>query len=170
MAQIYEVDVFKVDGGFFLVQPKTGMAAVCCSYYHEINGLYYWTHHGCKSIYHFIGELSKQYVLEKLFHYQDLTEFDEDQTRKNIKEYIVRRRYECIYTAAESRELWNNLELCETPEDVMRLNIPDVWEMMNYIYKPCVNFFWKEMWPKLVEAAKQKAAEIDLRDGQKLVA
>lgn len=160
--QVNEVDVFKAESGYFLIQPQNGLVAVCCTSFSEINGVHCWAAHGAKSIYHFLADLKdKHYVIGKLFRREDVIELDVEATKHSIKNNIVHWRKSGDLDAMEARKLWDKVEQCEAEEDFLELGIDEVWHYFVKKDTYAVEWFWEHMWLPLVEMAKHKAEEID---------
>ena len=137
---------------------KTGMVSVSCPHHHELNGMHYWTHHGRKSLWQFIAEQAqdRSYVIGKLFGSNELKEFDVDETLNDIHRHIIEQRRRDGMTKEVAHELWHDAENCESPDDFARLDINEAYDFIRYEYKPCIDWFWTQVWCKFIDFAKTK--------------
>lgn len=62
-------------------------------------------------------------------------------------------------SAEVARALWDDMMSCSTPEEFHDLPIRDMWELIEDRYKPCVDFFWNNMWKEFMEDVKNKISE-----------
>jgi hypothetical protein len=121
------------------------------------NYSYWWSNTGTRDFRLFLIDLDDGYLIGKL-HPQ--REYDGDETEKNIKEHIVRRRREGCMTKEEAREEWNLLkeEDLETREGFAfwwrETKIDDAHELSCYRHPAQVCGFAKKFWPLFVDVLR----------------
>jgi hypothetical protein len=143
------------------LHPATGYVAVSCAYHRELNGCHWWNARGARSLHEFLGEISRDYTLGKLFGTHSLKEFDLEKTVEVIKAEIINWRRSGGLNEEQARDLWMELELCETPDDVARLSAPHgetFYESIAYSEKRCAAWFWDNVWKAFIGHLKEMKA------------
>lgn len=157
------LEVYKIGReAIITLQPSTGYVSVSCPWHDELNGCHWWNARGKESLHEFLIGLQRYYAMGKLFSRRALEEYDEEQTVRSIKEDIIRMRRDGDYTEEQARDLWDELEACETGEDVA--NLTDChgnrwYESIKTKPKSCADWFWNEVWAAFIAHLKGSARD-----------
>lgn len=139
------------------LQPSTGYVSVSCPHYQELNGCHWWTHRGNYTLHEFLIDLHADYTMNKLFDSRKLEEYDEDQTKKDIRDYVINLRVNNRISKIKARDIWTEVEYVETMDDIARLEgIECPYEFIRHKDKWCVAWFWNEVWFSFIEHLKEK--------------
>jgi hypothetical protein len=133
------------------LQPSTGYVAVSCPWHDELNGCYWWNARGSKSLHEFLIGIDRHYTMGKLFMRSSLEEYDEDRTKKAIREYVLTARKDGDFTKYQARDLWDEIALADSDHDIATLEgIECPYDFIHTKPKHCVMWFWDNVWAAFV--------------------
>lgn len=139
------------------LQPSTGYVSVSCPWHEELNGCHWWTSRGEDSLHDFLIDSHRDYTMNKLFDHHSLVEYDEDQTKDSLREYVIQLRKDGILTKDGARKIWNDIEWAGSMDEIASLEgIDCCYEFIHYKYKWCVSWFWDEIWASFIDHLKNK--------------
>lgn len=152
------LEVYRIGSeAIITLQPSTGYVSVSCPHYQELNGCYWWNAIGNKTLHDFLIGLDCYYAMNKLFNYRKLEEYDEERTKKDIRNYVIDLRRNGRISKSKARDIWNDIEYAESMDDIARLEGFDCpYEFIRYKDKWCVGWFWNEVWGSFIEHLKEK--------------
>jgi hypothetical protein len=156
-----QLETYKVGPCMISLDADQGFVSVTCSEYDELNGSHYWRARGSDSLKRFLIGLNCDYATGKLFGNRRLMEWDEDQTKTDIKRYIIECRRDGSLDRSQARDLWDDVESAESEESIA--DLPTVngecwYEWIQHREKPCVDWFWSKVWSPFVQTLRQELA------------
>lgn len=156
------LEVYKIGAECVItIQPSTGYVSVACSWHDELNGCHYWPHRGKESLKEFLVDLNRSYAVGKLFGRNSTEEFDCEGTKADLRAWIIAERRSRDLTAEQAREHWDTVDGIERDEDINQLHgIDDVHLFAKYRDKPCVAWFWDEVWAAFVATLRTEIAQV----------
>ncbi|EME69734.1 hypothetical protein H261_11889 [Paramagnetospirillum caucaseum] len=167
MTVISTAEIFRVRAGhewaLIALDDVTGMIAIESSY-GSFN--YIWPRqHRSQPLGEFVTTCDFDYFMGKT-RGQRAREYDEDSTRRAIKDAILLARRDQCSTKAQARDAWDELENIEEglPRDLLAHEIytssailecighDDWWHVIQERYTPECKWFWKTIWPAFTVA------------------
>lgn len=161
---VWRYELPSIDGqgwGSFMLD-STGMFAAVTDYG---NYSFRWGHHGERDFRKFIADagLSQDYMLSKLAP-SGGREYKGDETAKNIKSAIIRRRWNRYLTEEQAREEWELVESCDLYfkegfyEWYNQTTFEDAHEYSVYDYTIHEKAFAEELLPRLAALLQKELA------------
>lgn len=161
--EISGIETYKIGSeATITLNPASGYVAVSCSWHHELNGCHYWTARGGLSLHAFLLDLNQDYAMGKLFNRGSLEEFDLEASIASLKRETLQRRRSHDITADEARDLWDQIEGCDTAADIANISDPygnTYYEHITMVPKRCASWFWDCVWGSFIQHIRAKAAD-----------
>lgn len=134
------------------LQPSTGYVAVSCPHHNELNGCYWWNARGKDSLHKFLLEIDQHYTLGKLFAHGSLEEYDEDRTKKEIRQYVLTSRRDGELTNNQARDLWDEIDIADSDHDIATISgIECPYDFIRTKPKYCAGWFWDNVWKSFTD-------------------
>lgn len=159
ISQMTDVEVYKVGAECVItLQPSTGFVSVQSSWHPELNGCHYWSARGSEDLKTFLVGLHRDYTVGKLFKGNALEEFDLEKSQDSARKDVIELRRDRAIDAEQARDLWNDIDNCETIDDIARLSIDEAWRNIQMNEKPCVAWFWDDVWAAFIAHLRTELA------------
>lgn len=123
----YSIRLPKMEGwSEIMLIESTGLVSIASDYG---SWSYFWSHHGCKSLKHFLLQIDKHYAWEKFTNAKRT--YDHYKTVQDLKEVITQRHIDGLISKDKADNLLFCADSADSAEDLVRDN--DLCEELGFV-------------------------------------